>query len=188
MDYKQRFIAAVNKTRELGLPIEGSPLPIKKKQLSERKISKVHIVCSSHLKAAGYHNSRDLNTKCFGVHALVQFVMKDMLNIDSHITIGSMHGHGWDYCPMTYNKIKEEISNPDVNQVLEAHAWLTLPDGAVIDWTGQAWRDTHADNIHDSADCMLYLAPGKFREDHYYKPYLVGMEYLYRTDAMPRPD
>lgn len=181
MDYKSEFEKAVRQTWELNLSLHGKPLPLMAETIPQKNVLTVLRECIPHLLQQGFHSSKELNGHCVSVHLIIKKLLKQFFELECHITIGSMHGKGWDYCAMSYSYIREELTSPSQNEELKAHIWLTLPDGSIIDWTGQAWCDMQVKENHVLEECLVYLQPHEFNPEHYYKPYLVGEEFLVRT-------
>lgn len=184
MNYKIDFEKAVRKTLELDLNLYGSPLPLESSPIPEQNIFYFLRHCIPFLHQQGYFSSKDLNGNCVDVHLTVKRVLKELFGLECFITIGSMHGKGWDYCEMSYAYIRKELDEPNLQGELNAHIWLTLPDGSIVDWTGQAWYDQKAGESHDLSQCLVYFSPTYFFAEHYYKPYLVGEEFLIRTGTI----
>lgn len=181
MDYKIAFENAVAQTLGLGLTLNANPIPLHVSPISKEQMQPALVQCIRILRERGYFTSKELNTKCVDVHLLIKQFLKFMFDIETHITIGSMKVQGWDYCSMTYNYILQELASPNFHQEIRAHVWLTLPDGSIIDWTGQAWHDIQIGEVHSVENCLLYFSPNEFRDDLYHKPYLVGEDFLLKT-------
>lgn len=184
MDYKFDFEKAVHQTCELNLNLHGNPLPLKAEKIPKENVLCVLGECMPYLLQNGYFSSQELSGNCVAVHLLIKSVLKQRFGLECYITIGSMHGEGWNYCAMSYSYIQQELKSPNPNTELQAHIWLTLPDGSIIDWTGQAWCDLQEKITHKLEECLVYLAPNEFNPEHYYKPYLVGEEFLVRSGTI----
>lgn len=184
MAYKERFISAVHKTKELGLSSGTAPLPLKS-QLSEKKYSNIMQLCLEFLTFHGFKKSSDLAEKCIPVHMMLRDVIQRELSIKTYVTIGDRYWSDYVYCEMSYEQINIELENPDVNNPIKAHVWLTLPDGSVLDCTGEA----HADLVfgrgeHPINECIYLFLPQRVLKEGYYRPYLVGDEFLIRTGSI----
>lgn len=188
MNYKVEFENAVGKTLEFDLRLHENPLPLENTPIPEQNIFFVLRHCIPLLQQQGYFSSKDLSGNCVDVHLLVKRALKMYFGLKCFITIGSMHGKDWDYCTMSYEYIRKELDEPNLQSELKAHIWLTLPDGSIVDWTGQAWRDQQVKESHELSQCLLYFSASDFSADHYYKPYLVGEEFLIRTGTIGYSD
>lgn len=184
MNYKVEFEKAVLQTWELNLNLHGKPIPLMTDPIPKENVLLVLGECIPYLKQNGYFSSQELSGKCVAVHLLIKSILRQAFGLESHITIGSMHGNGWKYCAMSYSYIREELQSPSTTEELKAHIWLTLPDGSIVDWTGQAWYDLQTKETHELENCLVYLAPNEFNPEHYYRPYLVGEEFLVRTGTI----
>jgi hypothetical protein len=79
---------------------------------------------------------RSLNGNCVQVHDQLRALLQ-CGGVESHMTIGSMHGQGWDYFSTSVDELLVEMADPDAEREIRAHIWLTFNDGSVLDWTGQ---------------------------------------------------
>ena len=183
MNYKERFIAAVNKTKELHIGSVEKVLPLGK-SLSEKKKIQILNLCHEALLHQGFNQSSDLAKQCVPVHMMLQQILSDHLNIKSHITIGDKYWSDYIYCETSYDYITNEYSEPNEHSPLQAHVWLTLSDGTILDCTGEA----HADMLmgrgeHPTHQCLSYIKPTENIADGYHRPYIVGSEFLYKTGS-----
>ena len=181
--YKTKFISAYHKTKELGLHIEGKPIPIGK-ALSDKKIEKICKISVEHLRISELKNSYDLAEKCIPVHMSLKEVLKENFNINTHVTIGDRYWDDYIYCEMTYDSIAKEIDSPNLDSPLRAHVWLTLSDGTILDCTGEA----HADLLFErgnfpSERCISLIRPDKRIQQGYHRPFLIGSAFLMKTGS-----
>lgn len=183
MNYKDRFITALEKTKNIGLLVQDNPLPFQKKFKGNKKRS-ILLSCVQALKAHGFRTSSDLASQCTFVHLMLRDVLKQNLNIDSVITIGDRYWKDYIYCEMSYESIVNELSNPESLAAIKAHVWLTLPDGTILDCTGEA----HADLLfergeHPVEQCLMYLTPDirECADSGYHRPFLIGEDFLVKS-------
>jgi hypothetical protein len=180
LDYRNRFVLAVQKTKEMGLELKEIPLPLRNK-LSKNKRKNILQLCSQVLNYHGYRSSSDLAKKCTPVHLILQHQLKMHLNLDSYLTVGDRYWDDYIYCEMSYENIKKEPNAPNINKPIKAHVWLTLTDGTVLDCTAEA----HADILfnrgeHPIEKCMMYVEP-EIKMDGksgYHRPFIVGLDFL----------
>lgn len=184
MNYKTRFIAAYQKSSEIGLEPDCKALPFQKK-LSKNKIQTILHSCADYLYSVSFEKSSDLASNCIPVHFQIQAMLREKLSVDSFITIGDKVWSDYVYCKMSYRAIQQELGSPSVTSPLKAHVWLTLGDGSVLDCTGEAHMDILFDRgEHPTHKCFAFIPPEKSVSDGYYRPYLVGSEFLKKSGAL----
>ncbi|MFQ3179604.1 MAG: hypothetical protein ACI9H9_002774 [Pseudoalteromonas tetraodonis] len=183
LNYKKRIEKAVAKSQELQLKLTSNPIPFSEK-ISEDKKQEILIHCFEVLQFHGFNSSEDLASKCTDVHLMLQYFLKTNLNINSYITIGDRYWHDYIYCEMSYESIEKELNNPQINEPIRAHVWLTLTDGTILDCTGEA----HADLVFNRGnfplhECIHLFAPNEKEDpiEGYYRPYLIGTDFLEKT-------
>ena len=156
MNYKTRFIDAYEKTLELGLEVGYSPLPFSRK-LHKKKSLDVMRFCIDVLNSNNLKRSSDLAEKCVPVHMLLQKVLKEQLSINSHITIGDKHWPDYTYCKTSYDILRQELKSPATQEPFQAHVWLTLSDGSILDCTVEAHIDLIAQRgVFPTEKCVVY--------------------------------
>ena len=181
MDYKTRFIAAHKKSSELGLEPGPQALPFTKEH-SKQKVQNILQACADHLYSAGLDTSSDLASNCLPVHMQLQAFLREHLSVGSSITIGDKFGEDYVYCHMSYQTILEELQKTEMDSAVKAHVWLTLRDGSVLDCIGEAHMDLLFNRgEHPTHECFAFVRPNQIIPDGYYRPYLVGSEFLKRT-------
>ena len=182
-DYKNLVRRAVATSTSLGLLSEKNAPTFNSDDIQEGLIRPILWEFAEHLHSLGLDSSRLLNGNCIKVHDQLQAHLLRH-GVESHITIDSMHGQGWDYCSTSVDELLAEMADPDPNREIRVHTWLTLNDGSVLDWTGQAWYDTQVNENYPAKSCLVYFQQGVQSETHYYHPVLVGWEYLIRTGSI----
>ncbi|AKO51386.1 hypothetical protein ABA45_02275 [Marinobacter psychrophilus] len=183
MDYKKRFIAAHKKSSELGLNPEPQALPFAK-EYSKQRVQKILQACADYLYSCELETSSDLATNCIPIHMQLQAFLREHLSVRSSITIGDKFWKDYVYCHMSYQDILEELQHPMADAALKAHVWLTLGDGSVLDCTGEAHMDLLFNRSeHPTHECFAFVRPSQTIPDGYYRPYLVGSDFLERTGA-----
>lgn len=176
-------MVAFQKSLELGLASKNQALSFEQ-VLSKEQVHEVLHLCADYLYEVGLTQSSDLAKNCIPVHMHLQPLLKDYLALDSFITIGDKYWKDYVYCEMSYESIQEELRNPDIGASLKAHIWLTLADGSVLDCTGEAHMDLLLNRgNHPAHKCLVYHSPDESIPDGYYRPFLVGSEFLIRTGA-----
>lgn len=187
MTYKDRCIAAIQRTSELNLTLEKNPLPFSRS--IRTKTNNILVESARALQLAGYNSSSDLAKKCIPVHLILNMHLKDTLNVDSYITIGDRYWSEKDiYCEMSYLEIERELNSPNPQLALDAHVWLTLSDGSILDCTSEAHLDIiQSRGIHRSDQCMTFIKANEKEntESGYYRPFLFGADFLVKTAAAP---
>ncbi|WP_313437076.1 hypothetical protein [Stenotrophomonas sp.] len=184
-DYKSLVRKAVSASTSLGLLREKNAPSFSSDDIQASLIYPILREFEERLYSLGLDSSRSLNGNCIQVHDQLQAHLQHR-GVESHLTIGSMHGQGWDYCSTSVDELLAEMADPDPEREIRAHTWLTLNDGSVLDWTGLASWHTQENENHPAASCLVYFKQGVQSETHYYHPLLVGREYLIRTGSIRR--
>lgn len=174
---------AVATSISLGLLRESEAPSFISNGIHQSSLSNIFREFTQHLYSLGLDSSISLSGNCILVHDHLQACLRHH-GVESHMTIGSMHGQGWNYCSTSMDQLLAELTNPDSNREIRVHTWLTLNDASVLDWTGQAWYDTQVNEDHPAESCLVYFPQGAQNETHHYKPFLVGREYLARTGSI----
>ena len=182
-NYRDLLARAIEASRSLGLLSTGNQPSFTSQEIPKESILELLPNFTNHLYSSGLSCSESLNGNCILVHdQLQQFLL--YCGVDSHMTIGSMHGQGWDYCATSIDQLKNELNNPDISREIRVHTWLTLSDASIIDWTGQAWYDVQAQENHPAESCLVYFPQGQQDETHHYMPQLIGRDFLVRTNCI----
>lgn len=185
ISYSNLLEKAVNDSLSLGLLTPEDVPSLCLTKIPEGDIFPLLKIFSEHLYSIGFSSSKSLNGSCILVHdQLQQFLHRH--KIAAHMTIGSMHGQGWDYCAVPLDVLLNEMVNPDVHKEIKIHTWLTLDDASILDWTGQAWYDVQVKEDHPTERCLVYFSQGRQDDTHYYMPKFVGREFLLRTRSIDR--
>jgi hypothetical protein len=182
-NYLDLLARAVEASRSLGLLSTGNQPSFTSQEIPKESISGLLRNFTDYLYSRGLSCSESINGNCVMIHDQLQKFL-DYYGVDSHITIGSMHGQGWDYCQTSIDQLKSELSNPDISREIRVHTWLTLNDASILDWTGQAWCDVEIRENHPAESCLVYFPQGQQDETHHYMPQLVGREFLVRTHCI----
>ena len=183
--YRNLLDRAVEESRALGLLHPGYQLCFDSSDIAEERILGCLGNFVANLYLAGLKDSESLNGRCIEVHDKLQKFLTHY-GIESHMTIGSMHGQGWSYCDTDAAYLAQELSSPEISNEVRVHTWLTLKDATIVDWTGQAWYDVQAKENHPAERCLVYFPQGKQDETHHYMPRFVGREFLERTGCIAR--
>jgi hypothetical protein len=186
--YKARFVSAVKYTQKLGLEPGGTPIPWRNK-ISVKKARDVLFLARDVLDEVGMRKSSDLARNCVAVHAELQRAIYHFLNMKTYITIGDIFWSDYVYCEMSHASIEKELNSPVLGEPIKAHVWLTLPDGSVLDCTGEAHLDLiFGRDEHPLEECLTFIPPDKNIEDGYRRPFLVGPEFLVRAGVFTNPN
>lgn len=186
--YKDRFFSALKYTETLGLCPTETPIPWQEK-MSVEEAREVLLCSRDVLAASGMKQSSDLAKKCVAVHLALQSAIYNFFKMKTYITIGDIFWTDYVYCKMSHEAIEKELNNPVFGKPLDAHIWLTLPDGSILDCTGEA----HLDLImgrgeHPLEECLTFIPPDKHIEDGYRRPFLVGPEFLIKAGVFTNPN
>jgi hypothetical protein len=183
MNYNDRFQAAIIKTNELNLPIT----PIKfGNPLSDDFIRNIVGFGIEMLNRMGLTDSKKLASKCVPVNFYLNKLLESELGIKSYVTIGDRYWNENDiYCEMSYEKIVSELDKPNIQETIDAHVWLTLTDGTVIDFTSEAHIDVlEGRGCFPSTECFQVIKLNENVEKGFHRPFLVGDEFLYKTGCI----
>ena len=183
MKYTDRFQAALLKTRELTLSVDAIQFD---RALSVEEIKSILRVCVDALYQSGYTNSETLAAKCVPVNMIINEHVERILGIKTHLTIGDRYWSDKDiYCEMSYEAISRELKTPDVTQPINAHVWLTLSDGTIIDFTGEAHFDVLQSRGNFPVEqCYQVIRPDDAKENDFHRPFLVGNDFLFKTGSI----
>lgn len=182
MNYKIDFENAYRETLRIGLDV--NPFSLQSSPINKEHIYEGIDRCVPILKQLDFLSSYQLNGRCAAVHLTVRDIFRQLLNIESYITIGSMKFDNHNYCSMSYKEIEEELASPNIDQRISAHVWLTFEDGSILDWTGLAWHYTNSGVICEIEECIAFVPANGYSEFHNYKPYLVGEDFLKRVGVI----
>ena len=85
---------------------------------------------------------------------------------------------------MSKGFIESELDNPNIGGDINAHVWLTLTDGTILDCTAEA----HAGllfkrGLHPAHKCIMLVDPSQEENamSGYHRPYLIGTDFLEKT-------
>lgn len=183
LKYTDRFQSALSNTKELALSVE----PIKfENTLPIEEIKSIIQVCVNALYQGGYANSESLAGKCVPANMLISEVLEWRLGVKTYITIGDKYWSDSDiYCEMSYESITRELKKPDVTKPIQAHVWITLTDGTIIDFTGEAHIDILQERGNFPAEeCFQVIRPSDVIEGGFHRPFLIGADFLFKTGAI----
>lgn len=185
--YKAKFVAAVKYTQQLGLEPGETPIPWRK--ISVKKARDVLLIAWEVLNEAGMRKSSDLAKNCVAVHCKLQKDIYYYLKIKTYITIGDIYFSDYVYCEMSHASIEKELNSPVLGKPINAHVWLTLPDGSILDCTGEAHLDLiFGRDEHPLEKCLTFIPPDENIKDGYRRPFLVGREFLDRAGVFTNPN
>lgn len=188
LDYQGTFLNAIDKTLELGLNLDSYPKEFNE-PCPEHVRASILKLTADVLNGNGFRCSSLLANKCVPVHLIVQYWLKKELNISSHITIGERYWSDDEiYCKMSYDYIKSEMIAPNHSKPINAHVWLTLPDGSILDCTAEAFLDVTEDRGDFPVnECLMFVRPDETPLSGYHRPYLVGTDFLEKAGVY-KPD
>jgi len=185
MKYKLQYIEAVERSEEHGLVDKSQVFPMMPKPLKEVEIQKYLDVSCALLSETDLSNTRNLVENC----ALVHYLLGQSLNarnLPCHVTVGEFHRDGRPYFNFaSIDELIQEASSPNHGDPIALHAWLTLPDGSVMDWTMLADMNVLEGNAPPLLQhCCIYMPANAFDPDFFYVPKLVGHSYLEKIGAV----
>ncbi|WP_045409980.1 hypothetical protein [Vibrio jasicida] len=187
MNYKSRFETAINKTKELGLTLTDSQYPFRE-PLSYEEKNEIFQACVWSLYDIGFTTSSTIAQQCAFVHTYIREMLKEVLGVNSYITIGDFYRDNYTYCEMSYESILQELAQPDMLKPIKAHVWLTLTDGTIIDCTYHADADVLCGRGEFLIEkCIMVVDSDQVenKEKGYHRPYLVGDDFLIKTKSIP---
>lgn len=182
MNYQDRFQAALEKSKELCLAVETIKF---QDDLSVEEIRKITQFSIHELYKMGFTNSEKLASKCVPVHFYLNQMIESVLGIKTYITIGDRYWSEDDiYCEMSYENIRSELASPEVNNTIDAHVWLTLTDGTILDFTSEAHIDViEQRGCFPANECFQVIQKSQPAVG-YHRPFLVGFDFLYKTGCI----
>ncbi|TYK66028.1 hypothetical protein [Colwellia echini] len=183
MVYTTKFQEALSKTKELALTTESIQFG---ELLSVEEIKEVLQVCIQALYENGYTNSERLAGKCVPVNMLLNGLLGCSTNFKTYITIGDRYWAENDiYCQMSYQYILNELKAPDFSKPIQAHVWLTLSDGTIIDFTSEAHLDIlYKRGDHPVEKCFQVIRPNDVIIEGVHRPFLIGDNFLFKSGAV----
>lgn len=127
----------------------------------------------------------DLVGKCFkNVHFLSLLLLD--VGIKNTITIGNVVVNGNYRYGCDKSSIYEDIDRGYICKIADAHAWITLQNGEIIDLSiipsseGNAFKRKHMKPVN-----CVYFSSKKYSRLYEHVPYFLGDEYIYRVILEP---
>ncbi|MBW3163053.1 hypothetical protein [Ferrimonas balearica] len=114
-------------------------------------------------------------------------LINNHIGVNCYVTIGDHYWHDCVYCEMSYEKAEQELLSPDTSKPIDAHVWLTLEDGTVMDFTGEGHRDIiWKRGDFPVEECVSIIDPDVKLDDKkgYHRPFFVGLGYLINTGSI----
>lgn len=186
MSYLERLEKALIRNKKYGLKLDENLLPLKPVFSKDTK-QQIFQLCADALYEFGYSTSSHLASRCTPVHLMLQQLLKNILDVDSVITIGDRYWDDYIYCSMSEDSISKELDNPNILEPVKAHVWLTLSDGTILDCTAEA----HADMLfkrgeHPAHECIMFVEVNEPENPKtgYHRPFLVGPDFLIKTGVV----
>lgn len=128
---------------------------------------------------------RDLVGKCFkNVHLLSLWLLES--GIKNTITIGNVAVNGNLKFGCGSLTILDDINRGYIESVADAHAWITLHNGEVIDLSiipsseGNSFKKKHM-----KPEKCIYFSSKKYEKIYDHVPFYLGDEYIYRVIMQP---
>lgn len=130
--------------------------------------------------------TRDLVGKCFkNVHQLSLWLLDS--GVKNTITIGNVSVNGNLKFGCDKSTILDDINKGYLESVADAHSWITLHNGVVIDFSiipsceGNSFKRKHM-----KPEKCIYFSNKKYNKIYEHSPIYLGDEYIYRV--IMRPD
>jgi len=127
----------------------------------------------------------DLVGKCFKNVHLLSLLLLDV-GIKNTITIGNVLVNGSARYGCDKSSIYRDVDVGYECRIADAHAWITLQNGEVIDLSiipsseGNAFKRKHMKPIS-----CIYFSSKKYSRRYEHIPYFLGDEYIYRVILEP---
>ncbi len=186
-DYLLNFEKARNNNTKFGLQIPNFNFDNEFSCLSVNEPREdIHKVL---IKSNTQHGSTI--SKCFSSSLAAQKAIKNELGIDSIITLGSLirNDNKEKMFYESLEKLEYRLKNTDFHSKgIHLHAWLTLPDGFIVDVSVVGTMKTKG-NFQDATGNEIFFIDGKKQIDYIdnkdilsYYPMLLGIEYRDRIN------
>lgn len=176
-DYFAEFRLAIERTKKLGMTPEdfheGDPAPPQDAISGLVDTIEVPLELRAHKGPAVHHEAYAALAKKHEVE----------------ITIGNVSLDGVMQYPATCGTIKKMAKHgKGKEQPITAHAWLTLPDGTILDYClPSVLAAAQGAPQPTGQNSFLHAKPEALPEGIAYHPYLIGVEFLYNCKWVP-PD
>lgn len=122
---------------------------------------------------------------CFAIIREASYVLFEM-GIDNSITIGNVYANDRPHFSTTQQSVEQDITegfNPLAPA--NAHAWLTLDTGQIVDPTILPSWAYHVENREIEIENAIYLSGTPVDVTLLYEPYLTGFAYHLRVVTHP---
>lgn len=179
-DYKRNIQNAINNNKKLGIDIP-------KFEFDERFNIKPEIIDVLH-DIIYQHSWEEIAGNCFSFTTLANQGLKERLNIQSLVTLGSFSDNGSKVCYESFRMLKFRLQNPNYKtKGIKLHAWLTLPNYHIIDVS--ILSSLRLNNLDPNIDYrrFYYLDTLNQKKGDFfcYHPMLLGMDYLNKINTEP---
>ena len=126
----------------------------------------------------------DLALKCSIVSKELQEFLKIQFDINSVVTIGNVYLNKLRYYHEPLSTLKERLTKNDFEKPFNAHVWLTLENGDIIDLTigPSMWLEhkiSGSEPDRNNFEKVYWISTQKFDKKLFvYKPLLIGYDYF----------
>lgn len=185
MQYIEKYKEAVQRTNALGLFEKKDLLPLSP-QLNRSQINNIIGISLEIFRKSNITTSEILIQNCAGTHAFLAYCLRHN-GIKCEVTTGqiTINKKKWLH-NVSIESLTNEIESPNFDKPINFHAWITLEDGTIFDWTIRADQSYKQGLIVPIENCCICIPANEFDPDHYYEPMLVGRKYLYRIGAIQK--
>lgn len=188
-DYPLKFNQAIENNKKLNLDIPDFELDNKFNSDDEDGQIKEIIKSTIHNNIFKYRQE-ELAFNCFPFAEKAQLALKQELNIDSILTLGSCSESGTKFYYESLRKLKYRLNNKDFESTgINLHAWLTLPNYKIIDVTiisALKFCGKHSNIDYRNFYYLNSLDQNADNTGYSYHPILVGNDYIKKINLKPK--
>lgn len=173
--YTQKFQVALARSSELFLPEINPHMELDQDLVIDRNVV-VSAICKDFLDGV-VTNPYAMIGGCFQLAREASYVLFEC-GLDHTLTIGNVHLDGKPYFTTTLESLKEELQGLiSPNAPANAHAWLTLQTGQVVDVTILASSAHKAGNLDLTLEDAIFVSTDEESRDICYEPLMTGFGY-----------
>lgn len=182
-NYEYNFCKAISNTKKLGLkPIDDFENEEFRFSLEDRE--EIINIILHQVYSVEKLQIEDLALKCFLISNQLQIFLRKYFEIDSIITTGNIYINKLQIHYEKYSMLKQRLNNPNFNEQIKFHTWLTLKNLDVIDLTlaPNIWFDHKLSGTELKREDYEKIAWVETKDTNrkgvIYEPKILGYEYL----------
>jgi hypothetical protein len=184
-NYPQMFADALSRSRSTTTPEHNNSLSIDLALLLDH--DHIRRSVANDLADGVASDTWQLAGRCYLAARELSYILFD-LKIPHAVTIGNVHFDGRPYFSTTLDTLAAEFSEGYVPSApANAHCWITLPDGSVLDASLAPSIAHHQERRNEPLSFYeaVLIAPHGLTERLEYTPLLTGFHYHFRVVTHP---